>query len=45
MVKEEIVEIVEKQRSFFLTGKTLPVSNRIAALAKLEEFLNFYKDI
>ncbi len=37
MEKQEIVEIVEKQRAFFLTGKTLPVCNRIDALSKLEE--------
>ena len=37
MEKQEIVEIVEKQRAFFLTGKTLPVRNRIDALSKLEE--------
>jgi len=36
---EKIVEIVKSQREYFLTGKTLPVKNRIAALNKLSKII------
>ena len=44
MQKEEIASIVQKQRDFFSTGKTLPVKNRIEALIKLKRALVENKD-
>ncbi len=39
MTREEIASIVKKQREFFESGKTLPVSFRIEALKKLRDAL------
>lgn len=39
MKREQIDRIVEKQRAFFATGKTLDVDYRIAALEKLRQAL------
>lgn len=36
MTKEQIQQIVDKQRQFFATGATLPISYRMDALKKLE---------
>ncbi|MBQ6495739.1 MAG: aldehyde dehydrogenase [Firmicutes bacterium] len=44
MEKERIHEIVEKQRAFFNTGKTLDVSYRMAALKKLNKAVNKHED-
>ena len=44
MEKERIHEIVEKQRAFFNTGKTLDVSYRMAALKKLKKAVNKHED-
>ena len=44
MKKEEISLVVEKQRQFFKTGKTLPVKYRLAALEKLRDALKEYED-
>ena len=37
MTKDEIKEIVEKQRAYFLGGQTLPVKNRLKALKNLHK--------
>ena len=37
MTREQIAEITQKQRSFFLTGATLPVEYRIRALQRLKQ--------
>ena len=39
MKQEQILEIIEKQRSFFSSGATLDVNYRIAALKKLQHAL------
>ena len=39
MTREEIALIVEKQRSYFQTGATLPVEFRINALKKLQQLI------
>ena len=39
MRKEEIAAIVEKQRSYYASGATLPVEHRIEALKKLRQVL------
>ena len=39
MDKTEIENIVQKQREFFLTGKTLDVKFRISALKKLRSVI------
>ena len=39
MTREEIALIVEKQRSYFQTGATLPVEFRIDALKKLQQLI------
>ena len=39
MTKSEITAIVEKQRSYFMSGATLPVEYRIKALKKLRQAL------
>ena len=36
MTETEIKEIVQKQRSYFYTGATLPVEKRLDALKKLK---------
>lgn len=40
MTKEEILEIVERQKAYFASGKTLPVATRKAYLKKLKRVLN-----
>ncbi|MGN1207833.1 MAG: aldehyde dehydrogenase family protein, partial [Eubacteriales bacterium] len=40
MTKEEILEIVERQKKYFASGKTLPVATRKAYLKKLKRILN-----
>lgn len=40
MTKEEILEIVERQKKYFASGKTLPVATRKAYLKKLKRVLN-----
>ena len=35
MTEQEIKDIVTRQRKYFYTGATLPVSTRLAALQKL----------
>ena len=40
MTKEEILEIVERQKQYFASGKTLPVATRKAYLKKLKRVLN-----
>ena len=42
--KEDIENIVNKQRKFFKTGKTLDVNFRIQQLKKLKEAIIFYED-
>ena len=37
MTREEIALIVEKQRSYFHSGATLPVERRIDALTRLRQ--------
>lgn len=44
MKKEEITQIVQKQREFYKTGKTQSVSYRIGALRKLKDALVQYED-
>ncbi|MGN0243745.1 MAG: aldehyde dehydrogenase [Lachnospiraceae bacterium] len=44
MKKEEIQTLVSKQRSYFETGATLPVSNRIRVLKQLREALKRRQD-
>lgn len=44
MKKEEIAQIVQRQREFYKTGKTLSVSYRIGALRKLKDALVQYED-
>ena len=39
MTREEINAIVEKQRSYYASGATIPVEHRIAALKKLRQAL------
>ncbi len=39
MTREEIVQIVEKQRRYYQEGKTLPLKRRIGALKKLKQLL------
>ena len=41
--QEKIHQIVEKQRSFFKTGKTLDVNFRISSLKKLRDALKVYE--
>ena len=43
--KERIHETVEKQREFFLSGETLPVSGRIEALKKLRNAVETYSGV
>ncbi len=43
--KERIHETVEKQREFFLSGETLPVSGRIEALKKLRNAVETYSRV
>lgn len=37
MTETEIKEIVQKQRSYFYTGATLPVEKRLDALKKIKD--------
>lgn len=39
MTQQEIQTILEKQRNYFATGATLPVSARISALKKLQSYI------
>ena len=39
MTETEIKAVLDKQRSFFLSGRTLPVENRLSALKKLRDAL------
>lgn len=39
VTKEEIIEIVERQRRFYRDGHTLPVERRIAALKRLKQVI------
>ena len=39
MTETEIKAVLDKQRSFFLSGRTLPVENRLSALKKLRAAL------
>lgn len=39
MTQQEIQTILEKQRKYFATGATLPVSARISALKKLQSYI------
>ena len=43
MTREEIALIINKQRAFFNSGATLPVSIRIDALKKLRNALKEYE--
>ena len=43
MQKEEMEAIVRRQRSFFQTGKTIPVSSRLESLKQLEENVRKYE--
>lgn len=40
MTKEEILDVVERQKQYFASGKTLPVATRKAYLKKLKRVLN-----
>lgn len=40
MTKEEILDVVERQKKYFASGKTLPVATRKAYLKKLKRVLN-----
>ena len=42
MTETEIKEIVQKQRTYFYTGATLPVDKRIEALKKLKFCIQKY---
>ncbi len=44
MTNEQIKSIIQEQRSFFATGKTLPISFRKTALGKLKDALYRYED-
>lgn len=44
MISEQIKSIVEKQREYFLTGATLPISYRLEALEKLRISMESHKD-
>ncbi|MBQ4498129.1 MAG: aldehyde dehydrogenase [Spirochaetaceae bacterium] len=39
MTQQEIQTILEKQRNYFATGATLPISARISALKKLQSYI------
>ena len=41
---EKVHEIVEKQRTFFKTGETLPVKYRINQLKKLKAMVKAYQE-
>ena len=43
MTETEIKEIVQKQRSYFYTGATLPVEKRLDALKKLKTCIQKYE--
>ena len=43
MQKAEIASIVQRQRAFFQSGGTLPVSTRLEALSKLEKTVRKYE--
>ena len=44
MHKEEIQSILEKQKSFFASGATLPVEQRIRKLRRLQRAIRMYED-
>ena len=44
MTEQRMTEIIEKQRAFFATGKTLDVNYRISVLKKLRETIYKYED-
>jgi aldehyde dehydrogenase (NAD+) len=43
MKKEEIVEVIKKQKDFFLSGKSLDVETRIVYLKRLKKSLIKYE--
>ena len=45
MTETEIKEIVQKQRSYFYTGATLPVEKRLDALKKLKTCIQKYEPL
>lgn len=45
MTETEIKEIVQKQRTYFYTGATLPVDKRIEALKKLKSCIQKYEPL
>ena len=45
MTETEIKEIVQKQRSYFYTGATLPVEKRLEALKKLKVCIQKYEPL
>ena len=45
MTETEIKEIVQKQRSYFYTGATLPVEKRLDALKKLKTCIQNYEPL
>ena len=45
MTETEIKEIVQKQRTYFYTGATLPVDKRIEALKKLKFCIQKYEPL
>ena len=45
MTETEIKEIVQKQRSYFYTGATLPVEKRLDALKKIKTCIQKYDPI
>ena len=45
MTETEIKEIIQKQRSYFHTGATLPVEKRLEALKKLKVCIQKYEPL
>ena len=45
MTETEIKEIVQKQRSYFYTGATLPVEKRLDALKKIKTCIQKYEPL
>ena len=44
MTSQEIIELLEKQRKYYKSGATLPISFRICQLKKLYEVIRKYRD-
>lgn len=43
MTEQEIKDLVTRQRSYFQSGATLPVSARLAALRRLYDAISFHE--